>query len=171
MKASRKEFTLENHKLTDKVRDPLQAVNSMKSGLYKTEKIQDIIQTEVIRAPIVDVFRAMTVARTVDEWGGGPARIQLRVDGKFSLWDGDMYGIIKEYDFPNRLVFTWREEKWEESIPDSIVRWDLEEVSRGTRLHLQHSGLSSRRIREIHNDGWGEYFLGPLKAYLELKKK
>jgi len=141
----------------------------MRSGLYRTEKVEDIVQTELIRAPIVTVFRAMTDARIIDEWGGGPARVQARVGGKYSLWDGEMNGTIKEIEFPHLLIFTWREEVWDKDISDTLVRWSLEEHERGTRLYVNHSGLPGRRIREIHNDGWGEYFLGPLKAYLEYR--
>ena len=141
----------------------------MRAGLCKTGKIEDIVHTELIRAPLVTVFRAMTDAQIVDEWGGGPARIQTKVGGRYSLWDGEMHGTIKEIEFPHLLVFTWREEMWDKEIPDTLVRWSLEEHERGTRLYVTHSGLPGRRIREMHNDGWGEYFLGPLKAYLEYR--
>lgn len=137
-----------------------------RSALYQ-DTVPEIVQSELIRATIEDVFNAMTVARIVDEWGGGPARIQAKVNGKYSLWDGEMHGTIKEIEFPRILVYTMREERWDPSYPDSLVQWTLEEAPRGTILNLHHSGLPARKIREIHNDGWSEYFLGPLKAYLE----
>jgi uncharacterized protein YndB with AHSA1/START domain len=136
-------------------------------GLLKKDKIEDISQKELIRSPIQTVFQAMTTARLIDEWGGGPARVQARVNGRYSLWDGDMWGIIKEIEFPRRIVFTWREASWDASLPDSTVTWSLKETERGTELHLVHTNLPSRKIRESHNDGWGEYFVGPLKAWLE----
>ncbi len=136
-------------------------------GLVKYAKIEDILIVESIRSSLVDVFRAMTVSKVIDDWGGGPARVQPRVNGKYSLWDGEMSGLIKEIDFPHRLSYTLREASWDSSQLDSLVAWELEEGPRGTRLTLRHSGLPTRRIREIHNEGWGEYYLGPLKAYLE----
>jgi uncharacterized protein YndB with AHSA1/START domain len=131
--------------------------------------IDEIIHTEHIRAPVGEVFRAMTVARIIDEWGGGPARIQAKVGGKISLWDGEMSGIIRECNYPVKLVYTLREASWEESMLDSIVTWELKETVRGTQISLRHTGLPTRKIRETHNEGWGDYFLGPLKAYLERK--
>jgi len=141
-----------------------------RTGLVKMGKIEEIHQTELIRAPIVDVFRAFTVSRIVDEWGGGPARIQARLNGKYSLWDGEMFGVIKEYEFPRLLGYTLREASWEKSCPDSYVVWHFEEGERGTCIDLLHTNLPTKKIREIHNDGWGEYFIGPLKAHLEYKK-
>ena len=140
-----------------------------RSTLYarSPEKIADISHELTIRAPISAVFDALTVARIIDDWGGGPARVQAKTNGRYSLWDGEMHGTIKEIEYPRRLVHTFREESWGESYLDSLVSWTLEETERGTLLSLRHSGLPTRKIREIHNEGWGEYFLGPLKVHLE----
>ncbi len=132
-----------------------------------TERIEDIEHEITIRASINQVFDALTISRILDDWGGGPARVQAKSNGRYSLWDGDMHGMIKEIEFPRRLVHTFREESWDESFLDSLVTWTLEENSRGTLLRLHHTGLPTRKIREIHNEGWGEYFLGPLKVHLE----
>ena len=136
----------------------------------KRVEVEKLCIEEHIRAPIAEVFRAMTVPRIVDDWGGGPARIQDRTNGRYSLWDGEMSGVIREIEFPRRLVYTLRELSWDADCPDSLVSWELTETDRGTRLELVHSGLPTRRIREAHREGWGDYYLGPLKAYLEKRK-
>ena len=133
----------------------------------KSAVIEDIKRVQHIRAPIAEVFRSITVSRIVDDWGGGPSRIQAKVNGKYSLWVGEMFGIIKEIEYPRRLVYTLRELSWDSIWYDSLVTWTLKEDHLGTELSLVHTGLPTRKIRETHNDGWGEYFLGPLKAYLE----
>ena len=142
---------------------------STRSVLYgnTTPRIEDIRYSLTIRAGLPAVFDALTVSRIIDDWGGGPARVQARVNGRYSLWDGEMYGAIKEIEYPTRLVHTLREEICDSQYLDSLVSWTLEECDRGTLLSLTHAGLPTRRIREIHNDGWGEYFLGPLKVHLE----
>ncbi|MCB1308696.1 MAG: SRPBCC domain-containing protein [Leptospiraceae bacterium] len=130
----------------------------------RTEEIQHSIS---VRASMIEVFEALTVPRIIDEWGGGPSRFQARTNGKWSLWDGEMSGTVKDVEFPRRLIYTLREEYWDDGILDSLVSFTLEEIPRGTLLILEHTGLPSRKIREIHNEGWCEYFLGPLKSYLE----
>lgn len=137
----------------------------------REETLADIEQTELIRATIVEVFRALTESRIIDEWGGGPARVQAKPNGKYSLWDGEMYGVVREVEYPVRLVYTLREEHWDDTVFDSLVTWNLREVDRGTLLSLRHSGLPNRKTRDIHDEGWSEYFFGPLKAYLEQRKK
>ncbi len=139
----------------------------MPVSTLKYTQTEDIMISQHVRCPIGDVFRAMTVARIVDEWGGGPSRVQAKTNGKFSLWDGEMFGVIKEIEFPRRLVYTLRELSWDPAWHDSLVTWTLREDQLGTELTLHHAGLPSRRIREIHRDGWGDYFLGPMKAFLE----
>lgn len=139
----------------------------MRTATLRNSIIYDIEDSLEIRAGITDVFHALTTARIIEDWGAGPARIQLKAGGRYSFWDGEMFGMIREVQFPTHLVYTLREENWDSSWPDSLVRWDLRETHRGTELSLHHSGLPTRKIREIHRDGWGDYFLGPLKAYLE----
>lgn len=134
-----------------------------------TPEILDIEIQQTVRSPINETFRAMTTPRLVDDWGGGPARIQARVNGKWSLWDGDMFGVVKEVEYPRRMVHTLRELIWDDSYLDSLVYWELAEAEYGTRISLVHTGLPTRKIREQHHDGWYEYFLGPLKAYLEYR--
>jgi uncharacterized protein YndB with AHSA1/START domain len=143
----------------------------MRTHLISRDILEDIVQTEVIRASRKEVFRALTDSRIIDEWGGGPARVQAKPNGRYSLWDGEMFGIVREAEFPTKFVHTLREASWVDGILDSLVTWTLKDHPRGTELTLRHSGLPDRKTRDIHEDGWGEYFLGPLKAYLERNKR
>lgn len=126
-----------------------------------------IEESEFIRAPVLAVFRAITTAALLDEWGAGPARFQAKAGGRFFLWDGDMEGMVVEIQAPSRLVFTLRERGWKEEWRDSLVQFTLTEERGGTRITLRHSGFADRRILERHREGWGEYYIGPLKAFCE----
>jgi len=129
-----------------------------------TTAIED---SELIRSPMPSVFAAMTTSSLIDEWGAGPSRFQAKPGGRFFLWDGEMEGMIVEISPPDRLVFTLRESDWDASWRDSLVLFSLAQEHRGTRLSLKHSGFSDRRVMDRHRDGWGEYYIGPLKAYCE----
>ncbi|MBX7057957.1 MAG: SRPBCC domain-containing protein [Leptospirales bacterium] len=132
-----------------------------------SERLKDIEHEVTIRSTLPRVFDALTSSRVIDEWGGGPARVQARLNGRISLWDGEICGVIKEIEYPTRLVHTLREISWDENWLDSLVHWRLDETERGVRVRLLHTGLPNRRLREIHFEGWCEYFLGPMKSYLE----
>jgi uncharacterized protein YndB with AHSA1/START domain len=49
------------------------------------------------------------------------------------------------------LLFTWIRE--EEDLPETLVRWDLEEKDGSTTVRVTHSGLTSERLR-ARNNGW-----------------
>lgn len=136
-------------------------------ALLKNESLPEIHYSELIRAPRTEVFKAMTTARTMDDWGGGPARFQPRPGGKWSLWDGIMHGVVKEIRPSERIVFTLREIHWHERELDSLVTIELSDSERGTRVELKHSNLPSRKVRQHHEEGWGDVYLGPMKAFLE----
>lgn len=129
------------------------------------------MESEWIRAPIAAVFRSLTSATLLDEWGAGPARFQARAGGRYFLWDGEMEGMIVEIHAPRRLVFTLRESDWPQEWRDSLVVMTLEEERDGTRLSVQHSGFTDRRTQDRHREGWGEYYIGPLKAFCEERYK
>lgn len=144
----------------------------IRSNLLKPKTdVSEIYHELTFHASLVEVFEALTDASQIDEWGGGPARVQAKTNGRYSLWDGEMHGIVKEIEYPTRLVHSLRESNWAPDILDSIVTWEIEETSRGTLLKLTHTGLPNRKICEVHNEGWGEYFLGPLKVYLDNNNK
>ncbi len=120
-----------------------------------------------IKAEPAKVFEALSIAAIIDEWGGGPARVQAKIDGEISLWDGEIYGNIREIEWPSRLVHTLRHKDWLAHKMESLVSWRLESVSRGTLVQMEHKDIPSRKLRDIQNELWAASFLGPLKAYLE----
>lgn len=120
-----------------------------------------------IRAPLRKVFEAISSSRVIDEWGGGPSRVQAKVHGVISFWDDEMCGNIREIETPFRLVHTLRHSQWGDKCVDSLVVWNLKECSHSTLLHMLHRDLPSRKLCEIQEELWAASFLGPLKAYLE----
>ncbi len=119
-----------------------------------------------VMSPIEEVWDALTSSEKINKWGGGPARIQRKINGDYSLWDGEMQGVIQQIEKPTKLVHTLERAIWDSAHISSIVEWTLEESDRGTKIILNHSKLPTQQAQARHKDGWGEYFLGPLKYYL-----
>ena len=120
-----------------------------------------------IKAPKLKVFEALTKNNIIDEWGGGPSRVQAKVHGDLSLWDGDVYGNIREIKSSHLLIYTMRHISWGNTCKESLLTWNLSDHPRGTLLEMSHKDLPSRKLRDIQEEFWASSFLGPLKAYLE----
>lgn len=133
----------------------------------KNKEKEYIEENEWIHAPIDWVFEAITNSEWINEWGGGPAKFQPKKGGKYFLWDGEISGTIIEIIKPNKISFTLREKNWSNHWKDSFVLITLAEEKSGTRMILKHSQFPEKKIKIKHEEGWAEYYIGPLKAYVE----
>ena len=120
-----------------------------------------------IRSPLARVFEGISKSAVIDEWGGGPSRVQAKVHGVISFWDDEMFGNVREIEAPFHLVHTLRHVEWGEKCVDSLVIWSLKEDPNGTLLQMLHKDLPGRKLCEVQEELWTASFLGPLKAYLE----
>jgi len=127
--------------------------------------MKTIVQEYSISAPIEKVWEALVNAREINGWGGGPAKMDDKEGTKFSLWGGDIYGTNIEVEVFKKLVQEWYGGKWEEP---SIVTFKLQKKGDSTELELVQENVPDEEYEDIDN-GWKEYYLGPLKEYLEDK--
>jgi activator of HSP90 ATPase len=125
-----------------------------------------ISQEYLIATPIGKVWEALTEPKIIDEWGGGPAKMEAEENYEFSLWGGDIHGkntkVIKE----KTLKQDWYSGKWK---TPSGVTFDLSEENGKTKVVLTHTGVPEDEIKEI-SDGWKDYYLGPMQKLLEKGK-
>ncbi|MFN3604246.1 MAG: SRPBCC domain-containing protein [Leptonema sp. (in: bacteria)] len=133
----------------------------------KNKDFDSIEEKEWIHAPIEWVFEAITNSEWIDSWGGGPSKFHSKKGGKFFLWDGEIYGTVIDLVKPNKISFSLREKFWPNDWKDSYVVIHLFVERSGTRMILQHSQFPEKKVKKKHEEGWGEYYIGPLKAYLE----
>lgn len=121
-------------------------------------------ETFVIHAPVAKVWQALTDTGVMDHWNTGPAEMDLRVGGQFSLYDGDVHGTNTEL-VPNQLL---RQEWYGGSHPDR--KYDV-------TFTLVPDGEDSTTVTVTHNASeddiesmrktWQEYYFGPMKQLLE----
>ena len=129
--------------------------------------MRTIKQTYEINAPREAVWAALTDPNQIERWGGGPAKMDENVGTEFSLWDGEIWGVNKKVVKNKLLVQEWWSEtdKWENP---SLAKFELSDDKEGTKLTLTQSGVPERNAKDI-DDGWKDFYLGPLKDYLESK--
>ncbi len=120
-------------------------------------------QTYHIRATPGRVWRALVDPHEIEEWGAGPAKMDDKVGTEFELWGGDIHGVNTEVVSEKKLVQDWTEGDWPEP---SRVSFTLDAEVSGTKLVLDHANIPDGEFEDIR-DGWKEYYLGPLKEYLE----
>ncbi len=133
------------------------------------DKFSNVIYHRVtINATAEKIFNTLTISDIIDDWGGGPSRVELKLNGAYTLWDGESTGTIREIQQPSHLLHTMRLMKsWQTDWQDSLVTWTLVQNEKNTTLFLRNSCLPNLKIREKISEHWIENFLGPLKAYLD----
>jgi uncharacterized protein YndB with AHSA1/START domain len=125
--------------------------------------VATIRKTYVIDAPPETVWRALTDAAAMEEWGAGPADFDPRVGGVFSQWGGDIHGTMTAVVPGGRLVEEWWADDW--ALP-SVAAFTLSEHGEGTLLELKHTEVPDEEADE-YDAGWDVSYLGPIKEWAE----
>ena len=129
--------------------------------------MKTIKQAYFIKSSLSKVWGALTDPKQIDKWGGGPSKMNDKLDTKFSLWGGSIWGTNTKVIPEKELVQDWYSDsnnrKWESP---SIVTFQLKENKDGVNLFLLHDNVPDADEKDI-NAGWKIYYLGPLKEYLE----
>jgi activator of HSP90 ATPase len=121
-----------------------------------------------IKAPLTEVWKSLVDKQYINNWGGGPVEMEDKVGFNFTLWDGEIWGTnikIIKHELLKQEWFSDEANKWDQP---SIVTFKLTYKDGITTLDLLHEQVPDRNAKDIE-DGWKEYYLGPLKEYLELK--
>jgi activator of HSP90 ATPase len=116
-----------------------------------------------ISSSVDQVWKALVDPETIDEWGGGPSKMNSRVGSDFELWNGDIYGKNIEVIENSKLVQEWFGGDW---AKPSIVTFTLKKDIKGTVLELEQNNVPNDEFDDI-DQGWDEFYLGPMKEMLE----
>lgn len=125
--------------------------------------MKTIRQTNHINAPVEKVWQALVDPKEIDHWGAGPAVMDESIGTEFSLWGGDVHGKNIEVEKNKKLVQEWYGGNWDEP---SIATFSLSEKEGLTTLDFVQTNVPDAEFESI-DQGWKDYYLDPLKAYLE----
>jgi uncharacterized protein YndB with AHSA1/START domain len=123
----------------------------------------DIAKSYLIAATPPKVWRALTEAGSIEDWGGGPAVMRPEAGTSFSLWGGDIHGPNVQVVPERCLVQEWYGGDWPVA---SVASFTLTPEEGGTRLELQHRAVPDD-VAEEFDAGWNDYYLGAIKEFLE----
>ena len=117
----------------------------------------------LFKAPVEKVWRSLVDPKIINKWGGGPAKMSDKKDVKFALWGGEIYGKNIEIVKNTKLVQNWYGGKWKEP---SIVTFVLTKKGKDTVLDFVQRNVPDEEAKDV-DEGWDDYYFGPMKEYLE----
>ncbi|HMD80874.1 MAG TPA: SRPBCC family protein [Anaerolineales bacterium] len=120
--------------------------------------------SEVIPAKASEIYAAWLNSEGHAAMTGSPAQVDGNTGGKFTVWDGYIFGRTLELARNQRIVQAWRTSEFPEDAPDSRVEILFEEISGGTKVTLTHSDMPENQV-ESYRQGWDDFYFKPMKSY------
>lgn len=127
--------------------------------------MKQLEQTYTIKSPVSKVWEALTDASVAEQWGAGPAKVDAKVGGEFSYWDGDIHGVFTKLVHEKRIEQDWYghdNPTWKYT-----VTFTFEENGKNTIVYMLYEGDIVDEQRDIND--WREYYFDPIKNLLENK--
>ncbi len=122
-----------------------------------------------IPAPPEKVFRAWLSSEGHTGMTGSKAKVEPRVGGAFTAWDGYITGKTTALKPYTRIVQAWRTSEFPDDCEDSQIEIVLEPVEGGTKLTLTHTNIPVGQA-DSYESGWEESYFQPMREWFEQKK-
>ena len=95
---------------------------------------------------------------------GSPAKVDGRVKGEFTAWDGYIWGTFLDLEASKRILQAWRTSEFPEEADDSQVEVLLEEANGKTKVTLIHTNIPEGQA-ESYKQGWEDFYFKPMREY------
>lgn len=146
-----------------KLKNPSKIVLLGSVNLKKLE-FTTITQKVIIPASPKQVYDAYTDPKLHSEFTDAKASGKPIIGGKFTAWDGYIFGKYLELEDGKRVVQEWTTTDWEEGYPASKLELTFKAVPQGTEISMVHSNVPKVQADELEQ-GWTEFYWKPLKEY------
>ena len=134
-------------------------------------KVKTIEQKVIIsKASPKEVYDAFTDPRKHSAFTGSKATGKAVVGGKFTAWDGYIFGKYLELDDGKRLVQEWTSTDFPKSSGPSKLELCFNKVAVGTEIVMVHSDVPEEQADDTAK-GWIEWYWNPLKKYFSEQSK
>ena len=133
-------------------------------------KSRIIKQKVIIPASPKEVYDAYTDPKKHSAFTESKATGKPVVGGKFTAWDGYIFGKYLELDDGKRVVQEWTSTDFPQGYSPSRLELCFNKVPKGTELVMVHSNVPEE-IADEAADGWVEWYWDPLKKYFSEKSK
>jgi activator of HSP90 ATPase len=118
----------------------------------------------VIPATPSEIYKAWLSTKGHAAMTGSAAKVAGKVGGKFTAWDGYIFGSTLELEVDHRIVQAWRTSEFPDDAPDSRLEVLLEETKSGTKVTLTHTNMPKDQA-DSYKQGWDDFYFKPMKEY------
>jgi activator of HSP90 ATPase len=131
------------------------------------QEVAVIKQTVIIpKATPKQVYRAFVDPKIHGKFTDSKATGKPVVGGKFTAWDGYIFGRFLELEEGKTVVQEWVSTDFPEGYSPSKLILTFTEVPKGTEITLMHSDVPNE-IADDTADGWVDFYWDPLKKYFK----
>lgn len=134
----------------------------------ETETIKQVISVE---ATTIDVYNMFLDSEKHSEITKAEARISSKTGEPFSAHNGYITGVNLDLIPGKKIVQSWKptEENWPVDHYSEITL-EFEATDYGCLIHFTHKNIPKKMV-ELIEKGWIEYYWNPLKEYIETENK
>jgi len=122
--------------------------------------------SETIQAEPTEIYEAWLSSEGHTSMTGSPAQVDGNVGGKFSAWDGYIFGTTLELTPNQRILQAWRTSEFPEDALDSHVEVLLEKFDGETRITLIHTDMPENQV-DSYRQGWEDFYFKPMKKHFK----
>ena len=125
-----------------------------------------ITDTVIISATPEEVYDAYLDPKKQSAFTGSKATGDGKVGGKFTAWDGYIFGKNLELEKGKRIIQEWKTTEWPEGYPPSKLELTFKKAKGGTELSMVHTNVPAEQASD-YKQGWTDFYWKPLKAYFK----
>jgi activator of HSP90 ATPase len=120
--------------------------------------------SEIIPAKPSQIYEAWMSSDGHAAITGSPSKVDGRVGGEFSAWDGYIFGRTLDLTPNQRIVQAWRTSEFPEDAPDSHLEVLLEEIKGGAKVTFIHRDMPEDQV-DSYRQGWEDFYFKPMREY------
>ncbi len=122
-------------------------------------------QTITFKASPHEVYEALMDGKKHAKFSGADVKMDRKVGGKFSVWDGQITGTNLNLIPDKKIIQSWRDSDWEEGVY-STATFSFAAIDSGTRLTFTQTGVPDDAYEDI-KQGWKDFYWTPMKEFLK----
>ena len=128
--------------------------------------VKTISQRIIVAASPEEAYDAYVDEKKHSEFTGSEAKIDPKVGGRFTAWDGYIKGKNVELIRGRKIVQEWATSEWPADYPPSRLELSFSKVKTGTEILMEHSGVPVDEVDEVEQ-GWIDFYWEPMKTYFK----